>query len=76
MRKNHGFDHNPKYYYQIIPNIFREFVQTNQPAILSVLNQKYANAQEIRNSLICGDFYLANLCQVSCIADNILIIKL
>lgn len=77
MRKNHGFDHNPKYYYQIIPNIFKEFIQINQSAILSVLNQKYANAQEIMNSLICSDFYcLANLCQISCIADNILIIKL
>lgn len=77
MRKNHGFDHNPRYYYQIIPNIFREFFQINQTAILSVLSQKYANAQEIINSLITSNFYcLANLCQISCIDDNILIIKL
>ena len=77
MRKNHGFDHNPNYYYQIIPNIFREFLQTNQTAIMSVLSQKYANCQDIMNSLIYSDYYcIANLCQVSCIADNILIIKL
>ncbi len=76
MRKYHGFNHNPNYYYQIIHNIFKEFISNNLDIISYILKSKYSNPQEIINKFNAGVYCIENLCYVSCIADNILIIKL
>lgn len=79
MRKYHGFDHDPKYYYTIIPSIFKEFIQTNANYVSKALEAKYPIREIplIMDKLINSDYYcLANMCHISCIADNILIMKL
>lgn len=76
MRKFHGFDHNPNFYYQLIPNIFLEFIKTNEQMVLECLRERYDNPIDIINQLYANPYILSNICQVSCIADNILIIKL
>lgn len=76
MRKFHGFDHNPNFYYQLIPNIFLEFIKTNEQIILECLRERYDNPIDIINQLYANPYILSNICQVSCIADNILVIKL
>lgn len=76
MRKIYGFEHNPNFYYQIISNIFKEFIQQNELAVRMALAEKYYNPKEILDNLYVNYLNMANLCHVSCIADNILVIKL
>lgn len=76
MRKVYGFDHDPNFYYQIVSNIFKEFIQYNEPAVCTVLGEIYPNPKEVLNYLYINYLNMANLCHASCIADNILVIKL
>lgn len=77
MRKYHGFDHNPNYYYNTIHNIFKEFINQNSSVIEDILrSNNYSNPKEIINKFNNGIYCIENLCHVSCIADNILVIKL
>ena len=76
MRKYHNFDHSPNYYYQIIHNIFKEFINNNIYIISNILKSKFSNPQEVIDKFNSELYCIENLCHVSCIADNILIIKL
>mgnify|MGYP003299239855 CR=1 FL=1 len=76
MRKMYGFYHDPNFYYSIIPNIFKEFIETHEPIIISILREKYADPFNIIQKLYMDHYTLSNLCHVSCISDNILVIKL
>lgn len=76
MRKFPGFEHNPNFYYQIISNIFKEFLQSNQNIVIEILKTKYQEPEAVLNNLYNNYTLMANLCHVSCLADNVLIIKL
>lgn len=76
MRRLHGFKHDPNFYYQAIPDIFFDFITANQEKVLKALACTYANPTEVLNSIYVNKFIMANLCHVSCISDNIIVIKL
>ena len=77
MRKFHGFRQNPDFYYQIIPNIFASFIANHRCELINTLsNAGVSNAIMIVESLSTNNMILANLCHVTCIADNIVIFKL
>ena len=76
MRKLHRFYHDPSFYYQMIPGIFMEFIKGNEQIITKCLRERYDNPEYVIAQLYTNPYNLANLCQVSCIADNILVIKL
>lgn len=78
MRKLKGFDHNPNYYYQTVSKIFSEFISAHEYNILMGLkithpdNDPHQMLQYIYNNRSI----MANLCYVTCISDNTLVIKL
>ena len=76
MRRLHGFRHDPNFYYQIIPDIFSEFITANKDTILAALASSYQNPTEVLNSIYMNKCIMANLCHISCISDNIIVIKL
>lgn len=76
MRKQHKFRHNPGFYYQIIPNIFSEFIKMNEQDVISVLGTVYDDPYTVVQYLYNNPMMLCNLCYVSCISDNIIFIKL
>lgn len=68
MRKIRGFHHASEFYYnQIIPNIFRSFIQNHHTELCSFFGGTIP--EEVYTNL-------SNFCHVSCLADNILVIKL
>jgi|GEM_PF-2225680 len=80
MRKMPKFKHEPNYYYIPIQNIFKQFIQANEVLVRAYLSRTLGNdmtaAQSYLNYLYATPSILANLCHVSCMADNILVIKL
>lgn len=80
MRKIPKFKHEPNYYYIPIQNIFKQFIQANEVLVRAYLSRTLGNdmtaAQSYLNYLYATPSILANLCHVSCMADNILVIKL
>lgn len=80
MRKMPRFKHEPNYYYVPIQNIFKTFIQSNEVLIRTLLSRTLGDdinkAQAYLNYLYLTPVILANLCHVSCMADNILVIKL
>ena len=76
MRKNSGFENDPNYYYRILPNIFYDFIQSNKEMICQIFDHNMDNGEEIINSLCNQTYCLSNLCQVTCMGDNIVNIKL
>lgn len=76
MRRLHGFRHDPNFYYQVIPDIFSEFIAGNKDRILAALSSTYQNPSEVLNSIYMNKYIMANLCHMSCISDNIIVIKL
>lgn len=76
MRRIHGFKQDPSFYYIKIPEIFREFLSANEGVIMPALQQDYPNPKDVLNTIYLNYSIMANLCHVSCIADNIVIIKL
>lgn len=76
MRKLPGFVHNPNYYYHTIPNIFKEFISNNKQSILHVLRMMYNDPSQVLEQIYDNHFIMANLCHTTCIADNIVVIKL
>ena len=80
MRKMPKFKHEPNYYYMPIQNIFKTFIQQNEVLVRAYLSRTcgddMAATQAYLNYLYTTPSILANLCHVSCMADNILVIKL
>lgn len=76
MRKIHGFKQDPNFYYLSIPNIFMDFIKANEQDVLSALSERYDNPYTVLDNLYSNPRLMANLCHVSCIADNIVYIKL
>lgn len=77
MRKNREFRHNPEFYYPIMSNIFMEFISNNSQAIIDSLYPMYGdNANAVLNAICNNHSVIANLCYLTCISDNIVIIKL
>lgn len=79
MRKLKGFDHNPSYYYQtIIPKIFKEYISTHEHIILQALRNMYPDKDpyQVLRHIYSNEAIMANLCHVTCISDNTLVIKL
>ena len=80
MRKMPKFKHEPNYYYMPIQNIFKQFIQANEVLVRTYLSRTLGDdmtaAQSYLNYLYATPSILANLCHVSCMADNILVIKL
>lgn len=80
MRKMPKFKHEPSYYYMPIQNIFKQFIQANEVLVRAYLSRTLGDdmtsAQSYLNYLYATPSILANLCHVSCMADNILVIKL
>lgn len=76
MRRIYGFKQDPNFYYKKIPDIFTEFIKTNEDSVLSALSKSYENPHEILSYLYNNPNIMSNLCIVSCIADNIVCIKL
>ena len=77
MRKFHGFRQNPDFYYQITPSIFANFIANHRCELINTLsNAGVPNATMVVESLCTNNQILANLCHVTCIADNIVIFKL
>jgi len=78
MRKMPKFKHEPNYYYIPIQNIFKQFIQANEVLVRAYLSRTLGNdmtaAQSYLNYLYATPSILANLCHVSCMADNILVI--
>lgn len=72
MRKFPGFEHDPNFYYQKIKDIFDEFIHTHEAAISNLLfGNNCGDLYQVVSSL-----YYPLLCHLSCIFDNIIIIKL
>ena len=80
MRKMPKFKHEPNYYYMPIQNIFKQFIQTNEVLVRAYLSRTLGDDMTASQSyliyLYATPSFLANLCHVSCMADNILVIKL
>ena len=76
MRRMHLFKHKPDFYYQIIPAIFNEFIKNNEQEVLKALSTRYDNPYRVLQYLYETPGFLANLCHLTCIDDNIIIIKL
>lgn len=76
MKKIRGFSHEPNFYYQIISEIFDEFIHKNENVILSILSQNYSDPERALQYLYSNTYILANFCHVSSITDNMLTIKL
>lgn len=77
MRKFHGFRQDPNFYYQITPQIFSSFINNHKNEIISLLtNAGVINARESIENLLINRQIMANLCHITCIADNIVIFKL
>ena len=77
MRKNRDFRHNPEFYYPIVSNIFMEFLSNNRQAIINALYPIYGDRSSIVLDIICCNHgVIANLCYLTCISDNLVIIKL
>lgn len=79
MRKFRGFDHNPSYYYQaIIPKIFKEYISTHEQFVLQALRHAHPdkNPYQVLQYIYSNEVIMANLCHVTCISDNTLVIKL
>ena len=82
MRKNSGFNNEPTFYYSRISEIFKEFIGNYENSIKEYLRIQYSSKYDsdyitnIFNRIINDSNILANLCYVSCLGDNILVIKL
>ena len=78
MRKLKGFEHNPSYYYQTIAKIFKEYISNNEQVILHALKCSIPDKDPymILRYIYDNQDIMANLCHVTCIFDNTLIIKL
>lgn len=79
MRRLRGFDHNPSYYYQtIIPKIFKEYISTYEQVVLQALRHAHPDKDpyQVLQYIYSNEAIMANLCHVTCISDNTLVIKL
>jgi len=80
MRKIRGFNHDSMFYYHLIPGIFKEFVDANIVPIRQYLKERVGNDEvaisQYINNLYSDIYCLNNICGISCLGDNILLIKL
>lgn len=81
LRKTYGrsFYHIPQFYYQFIPNIFIEFLINDlniRGKLIQAIGEKYQDPYEELNRILMFKESFINLCQVSCLSDNIIVIKL
>ena len=77
MRKNRDFRHNPEFYYPIVSNIFMEFLSNNRQSIINALYSIYGdNASVVLDIILHNHNIIADLCYLTCISDNLVIIKL
>lgn len=81
LRKMYGrsFYHIPQFYYKFIPNIFTEFLINNlniRAKLIQALGERYQDPYEELNKILLHKDLFINLCQVSCLSDNIIVIKL
>ena len=78
MRKIKGFNHTPNFYYQTISKIFTEFISTYEQNILQAIKIKHPDVDpyQMLQYVYNNQAIMANLCHVTCISDNTIIIKL
>lgn len=75
MKKLNGFSHESNFYHNIIGQIFFEFIETHKQDVIRVLSTKYQDPMAVLDR-IYNTSIMANLCLVSCLADNIICLKL
>ena len=78
MRKCHGFNHDPIFYYSKIQDIYKEFISCNENYIIPAVTQELhmTSPNEVSRLIYERSPMLANLCHVSCISDNVVVIRL
>lgn len=82
MKKTYGskFSHDAVFYYDFIDKIFREFLYIYKANVIDAfMDCKFHTAPETAFYRITDELptpTLANLCQVTCLPDKILVIKL
>lgn len=76
MRKVNGFSHESIFYHNIISSIFEEFLKTHERDVLNILSCRYPEPGSALQYIYSMPGFLANLCLVSCMQDNIVCIKL
>ena len=79
MKKLHGtrFVHNAIFYYDYISRIFSEMFIKNKDRIINILGScGHQNPIEEFDNIIANNSSLANLCHITCLLDNIVVIKL
>ena len=70
------FEHNPNFYYKLVPYIFSEFLHDNEYMLISELEKiGTQNPRELLSS-IYNSADMSNLCIITCISDNVLLFKL
>ena len=76
MRRLYGFKHDPIFYHAKIADIFKEFILSNEYEVALLMMKQYDAPYDVLRYLYDNPALLANLCHISCIADNILVVKL
>lgn len=78
MRKLNGFEHCPRYYYQTVSKIFSEFISAHEHKLMLGLKITHPDVDpyQMLQYIYNNQAIMANLCYVTCISDNILVIKL
>lgn len=76
MRRICRFRHTPEFYYAFIPSIFREFITLHKNDIISPKMLFKYNPSELLDYVLADNNVMVNLCNISCMFDNIVIIKL
>lgn len=77
MKKMYSFQHNTAFYYNIIPSIFKDFLNKEKDSIIALLRTTCNNPIQTFNNIISKDnIILSGLCEVTCVSDNIIFIKL
>lgn len=77
MCKIKGFNHNPYFYYSIVPSIFSEFIRLNDGNIINYLiTSGVQSPRSYLDSIYHNSAMMSNLCTISCISDNVLLFKL
>lgn len=80
MKKNSSFKNNPEYYYHdIIRSIFKVFLYENRIDISKYMSSSIMMSNSESSALIANIInspMLSNLCKISCISDNVIILYL
>lgn len=74
-KSNAAFTHCPEYYYYIMSTVFYEFIKYNENVIAHELLAYMDNPYDFLNDLY-NSKAMYNICAITCINDNAVIVKL